>query len=231
MYVLKDLLSITALVYCASLIKKLPLLSVRIFAWIAYWIAQGTVMEDTANDLDNHHHHHEEALISETPIYTLGCLVGILTLGWPLYLLTNFGGHDTPHWVHHLRSNAPHFEPHQVMDLFYGNCGVASMVFILTYFSIIFSPLAVVMFYGIPHLGFNAWIVCITYLQHTDPQVPHFRGNEWNFQRGAACTVDRSFGRIVDHLHHYAAITHALYRNWRECKFVEDEGDIVFYKT
>jgi hypothetical protein len=33
----------------------------------------------------------------------------------------------------------------------------------------------------------------ITYLQHTDPAVPHYRAAEWNFQRGAAATVDRPF--------------------------------------
>jgi hypothetical protein len=33
----------------------------------------------------------------------------------------------------------------------------------------------------------------ITYLHHTDPCVPHYRSGTWNFQRGAAATVDRDF--------------------------------------
>lgn len=33
----------------------------------------------------------------------------------------------------------------------------------------------------------------ITYLHHTDPEMPHYRNKEWNFQRGAAATVDRDF--------------------------------------
>ena len=87
--------------------------------------------------------------------------------------------------------------------------------------------------------------------------------------RGALCTVDRSFGRLMDRtLHHitdthvchhlfskmpfYHAeeatvhikrvlgpyylkddtpILHALWRSYSACQFIEDEGDIVFYKN
>ncbi|KAF4581364.1 hypothetical protein EYR40_002952 [Pleurotus pulmonarius] len=31
----------------------------------------------------------------------------------------------------------------------------------------------------------------LTYLQHSDPTIPHYRKNEWTFLRGAAATVDR----------------------------------------
>lgn len=53
----------------------------------------------------------------------------------------------------------------------------------------------------------------ITYLHHTDPIMPHYRGKEWNFQRGAAATVDRPFlgwqGRFFLHdVAHYHVIHH-----------------------
>ena len=53
----------------------------------------------------------------------------------------------------------------------------------------------------------------ITYLHHTDPTLPHYRGKEWNFQRGAAATVDRNFlgwqGRFFLHdVAHYHVIHH-----------------------
>ncbi|KAG0366015.1 omega3 desaturase [Gamsiella multidivaricata] len=344
MHVAKDLITIAAVFYCATFIETLPSLALRIPAWIAYWIIQGTVMvgpwilahecghgafsdnktvntifgwtlhsallvpyqawqmshskhhkgtgsmtkdvvfipatrsylglpplekknQDDLSELD-HHHDHEESIFAETPLYTLIVLVLILTFGWPLYLIKNMSGQEAPHWVNHFQTIAPLFEPHQAKNIFYSNCGIVAMVSILTYLSIVFSPLTVFMYYGIPYLGVNAWIVCITYLQHTDPMVPHFRDNVWNFQRGAACTVDRSFGKIVDHLHHHIGDSHqchhmfsqmpfynaveatkhlkaklgkyylqddtpiakALYRNWRQCKFVEDEGEVVFYK-
>ena len=53
----------------------------------------------------------------------------------------------------------------------------------------------------------------ITYLHHTDPTLPHYRGSEWNFQRGAAATVDRNFlgwqGRFFLHdVAHFHVIHH-----------------------
>ena len=36
-------------------------------------------------------------------------------------------------------------------------------------------------------------IVVITYLQHTDPTLPHFTTSAWKFAYGAAATIDRSF--------------------------------------
>jgi len=38
----------------------------------------------------------------------------------------------------------------------------------------------------------NHWIVLITFLQHTDPLLPHYRSDEFTFPRGALATYDRS---------------------------------------
>ena len=56
-------------------------------------------------------------------------------------------------------------------------------------------------------------VIMITYLHHTDPTLPHYRGREWNFQRGAAATIDRNFlgwqGRFFLHdVAHYHVIHH-----------------------
>ena len=125
----------------------------------------------------------------------------------------------------------------------------------------------------------NHWLVLITFLQHTDPLLPHYRASEFTFPRGALATMDRSLlgnlgpvmgwlGALATHgisethvahhvsskIPHYHAweATAALrrlfaqhgirlqgrpggwgevYRVFTQCKFVEDEGDIVFYKN
>ncbi len=53
----------------------------------------------------------------------------------------------------------------------------------------------------------------ITYLHHTDPILPHYRKNKWNYPRGAAATVDRDFlgwhGRLFFHdVAHFHVIHH-----------------------
>jgi omega-6 fatty acid desaturase (delta-12 desaturase) len=125
----------------------------------------------------------------------------------------------------------------------------------------------------------NHWLVLITFLQHTDPVLPHYSAKEFTFPRGALSTLDRTLlgnlgsvaGWIGETATHGISATHVLhhtsskiphYNAWeaadalrarlakegivlqgrpgswgevarvfRECKFVEDEGDIVFYKN
>ncbi|KAL8677700.1 MAG: hypothetical protein Q9186_005913 [Xanthomendoza sp. 1 TL-2023] len=54
-------------------------------------------------------------------------------------------------------------------------------------------------------------IVAITYLQHTDPTIPHYGSQTWSFTRGAAATIDRDFGCIGRSLFHGIIETHVLH--------------------
>ena len=56
--------------------------------------------------------------------------------------------------------------------------------------------------YFIPYLCVNFWLVLITYLQHTDLNLPHYTDGEWDWLRGALATVDRDFGILNSVLHH-----------------------------
>lgn len=55
----------------------------------------------------------------------------------------------------------------------------------------------------IPRQLANHWVVLFVFLQHSDPTVPHYRGDQWTFLRGALATVDRPvmgrFGRFFFH--------------------------------
>ena len=48
----------------------------------------------------------------------------------------------------------------------------------------------------------------ITLLQHTHKSLPHYDDKEWDWLRGALCTVDRSFGPFLNVMHHHIADTH-----------------------
>lgn len=68
-------------------------------------------------------------------------------------------------------------------------------------------------------LRVNHWLVLITFLQHTDPILPHYRAPEFNFTRGALATLDRSLlgdlgsimGWIGAHATHGISETHVLH--------------------
>lgn len=208
-------------------------------------------------------------MFHESPIMTLYGLFEMLVFGWPAYLIKHTTGQEYPGGASHFNPNCGIFEPSQYWDVVSSVIGIGAMISLLAYCGQVFGSLTVIKYYVIPYLGVNFWLVLITYLQHTDPKVPHYRENVWNFQRGAALTVDRSFGFLINHFHHHIADTHvahhffstmphyhaeeatihikkalgkhyqsddtpiaiALWKCWKACRFVEDDGDVVFYKN
>jgi len=55
--------------------------------------------------------------------------------------------------------------------------------------------------YGVPYLIGVAWLSVVTYLHHTDVEVPWYRNEEWNYMRGGLSTRDRDYG-IFNEIHH-----------------------------
>ena len=53
--------------------------------------------------------------------------------------------------------------------------------------------------------------MAITFLQHTDPSLPHYTAESWTYTRGAAATIDREFGFIGRTLMHGIVETHVLH--------------------
>jgi len=146
-------------------------------------------------------------------------IVIMLTLGWFGYLLFNISGQtykrkdekdgkEKTLWANHFHPSSPLFEERNKFDIILSDIGIITVLAILTFLSWKFSFLTVVKFYGIPYLFVNFWLVLITYLQHTDACLPHYRGEEWNFLRGALCTVDRDYGVFLNYMFHNIGNTH-----------------------
>ncbi|KDQ54171.1 hypothetical protein JAAARDRAFT_161125 [Jaapia argillacea MUCL 33604] len=211
-----------------------------------------------------------EDYFGDTPIYTLYMLIRQQVLAFPAYLLFNVSGQKKyPKWTNHFDPNSILFNKQQRNLVIISNIGMLAMIWLVRQTIGAFGLASVVKYYGIPWLCVSHWFIMITYLHHTDPDVPHYRKGQWNFQRGAAATVDRDFlgwwGRFFLHdVAHYHVVHHffpkmpwyngekatehlknfmgnhycysekpvfrALWDNYNKCQFVEDEGDIVFYR-
>jgi omega-6 fatty acid desaturase (delta-12 desaturase) len=78
---------------------------------------------------------------------------------------------------------------------------------------------AVAAYYFVPYLVTNLFLVLITFLQHTDEKVAHYRGAEFTWLRGALATVDRSYGWLMDELIHHIADTHVVHHMFHEVPF------------
>ncbi|KIM22798.1 hypothetical protein M408DRAFT_279729 [Serendipita vermifera MAFF 305830] len=207
---------------------------------------------------------------------------GVLQLlfGWPMYLIRSATGQRSyPRFTNHFQPSSVIFAPHQSGDIILSDVSVLLWIGGLVYASMEFGFGTMMRVYGFPYLWVNSWLVLITFLQHTDPMLPHYRAPAFNFQRGALSTLDRQFlggagpvfawlGGFLTHgiseihvLHHVcskipryhaweaADALHArlansgivlkgapagwteVYKTIRSCKFIEDEGDLVFYNN
>jgi omega-6 fatty acid desaturase (delta-12 desaturase) len=211
-------------------------------------------------------------MIKETPIMYAFMIVRMLTVGWmPGYLIFNatgpakYRGQD----ANHFSPSAVFFKPEEYWLIVQTDIAFFLALGLLAYSIYTFGFINVLNYYLLPYMIVNYHLVLITYLQHTDVFMPHFRGTEWNWLRGALCTVDRSFGAVLDHTFHHITdthvchhvfskmpfyhaqeatqhikrvlgpyymkddtpIAHALWRSFTCCRYIEDEGNIVFYKN
>ncbi|KAF8895452.1 fatty acid desaturase-domain-containing protein [Infundibulicybe gibba] len=218
--------------------------------------------------------------LGDSPIgATLGAASYLLG-GWPAYIMFNASGQRRyPAGTSHFTPTSVMFSPHHFGQVLLSDLGIFLWIAgIIT--SIYYKGFTnVFVLYLVPYLWVNHWLVLITFLQHTDPLLPHYRAPEFTFPRGALATLDRNLlgdcGKLMGWLGAHAtngiSETHVLhhvsskiphyhaweasaalkkrlaqsgihldgapggwaevYRVFKECKFVEDEGDVVFFKN
>ncbi|KAG6828272.1 hypothetical protein H0H92_008579 [Tricholoma furcatifolium] len=176
-------------------------------------------------------------IFEETPIYTVAKMLIMQSFGWQYYLLKNvMGSPKYPPGTNHFQPSSPLFKPHERNGIIASNIGLAIMSCILFLWTQKVGLHYFVKFYFVPYILANHWIVMLTYLHHSDPSIAHYRSKEWTFLRGALATVDRPLlgwaGRFFLHnVSHDHNTFRALYRTFTQCYFIEDDGDIVFYKN
>lgn len=218
--------------------------------------------------------------LGDSPIGACLNAMSYLLVGWPAYLIRNAAGQRRyPKGTSHFKPTAVMFAPHQYNQIVLSDIGVALWLAAITTWIYYRGFAEVFRLYLVPYLWVNHWLVLITFLQHTDPLLPHYRAPEFTFSRGALSTLDRRLlgdlgsipgwiGATLTHgisethvLHHVSSkIPHynaweasdalrkkldrsgikldggaggwaEVYRVFTQCKFVEDEGSVVFYKN
>lgn len=166
-------------------------------------------------------------LTEETPIATAIHLVTQQLFGWPMYLFTNVTGHNYHSrqsegrgvnkangyfsGVNHFNPSSPLYEARDAKLILYSDIGLGIMGYVIYTLCQKFGGANMLVWYGLPYLWVNHWLVAITFLQHTDPTLPHYHPEAWNFTRGAAATIDREFGFIGRHLLHGIIETHVAH--------------------
>lgn len=171
--------------------------------------------------------HELDELTEETPIRTLFMLVMQQLVGWPNYLLTNVTGHNFHErqregrgknksngyggGVNHFDPRSPLYDNKHAFSIVLSDIGIALSALTQFYLGSTFGWNNTLVWFWVPWLWVNHWLVAITFLQHTDPSLPHYTAEEWNYVRGAAATIDREMGFIGRQLLHGIVETHVLH--------------------
>lgn len=166
--------------------------------------------------LDEHEHESKfMELIEETPLATAWVLFLQQIGGWPAYLFANVTGQKyegaKATEVNHFWPFSPLFKSEQRVEIALSDLGLMFTSLCLYLACQKFGLANVALFYGLPYLVVNNNLVMITFLQHTDPALPHYREGEWNYARGASATIDREFGFIGKHIFHGIIETHVCH--------------------
>ncbi|EKM52311.1 uncharacterized protein PHACADRAFT_211585 [Phanerochaete carnosa HHB-10118-sp] len=210
-------------------------------------------------------------VFEELPIFLLVRFCAMQFLGLHTYLTLNtMGSQRYPEGSNHWNPYSGLFTKEEYTYVSASNAGLVATVLLLRLLASHTSTSFVFKYYFIPFLISNHWIMAMTFLQHSDPTVPFYRGKSWTRTRGALSTIDRPFfgwvGVVfflgVNHhhtTHHLFAnipfynlpmaheairpllgdaynydstpILRALWRSFTQCLFVEEEGDVLFFKN
>ncbi|KAK4941921.1 hypothetical protein LTR10_018251 [Elasticomyces elasticus] len=170
-----------------------------------------------------------EELTEETPIMTALQMIAHQLIGWPLYLFTNASGHNNHEkqregrgkgktngfggGVNHFDPASPLYEQRDAPYILLSDLGLLITTCVLVHVGRTYGFHNLFVWYIAPYLWVNHWLVAITFLQHTDPSLPHYTGSSWTSVRGAAATIDREFGFIGRSLMHGIVETHVLHHH------------------
>ncbi len=116
---------------------------------------------------------------------------------YPLYLFKRSPGRKGSHFD----PKSDLFRPSEKWDVLTSTICCSLMVVLLGILTYQLGFLWLLKYYLGPYVIFVMWLDLVTFLHHTDPDVPWYRGKDWYFLKGALSTVDHDYGFIND-IHH-----------------------------
>jgi hypothetical protein len=164
-------------------------------------------------------------LTEDAPIVTLGRILIQQIFGFPWYLLMNITATEGsaaakraknapskfPLGNSHFSPYSSLFRPEEAHLILISDIGIAITLLTIWYLTSIYGWTTMAILYLQPYLWVNHWIVAITYLHHTHPDVPKYEPEAWTFLRGATATIDRNLGFGGKHFMHNIADFHVIH--------------------
>ncbi|KXS16996.1 hypothetical protein M427DRAFT_493419 [Gonapodya prolifera JEL478] len=161
----------------------------------------------------------------------LESVIGLLIMwivGFPYYLAVHAQGRDYGKYVCYL-PKSPIYLPRQRPLIFLSDIGVLAVLAGLGYWAHISSFAVVVKYYGVLNWVFHhMWVYYERVRRATDthvvhhlfPTIPHYHAMEATYH------VRKLLESEGLYVHDDSNVVHSAYKAFRECRFIEDEGEL-----
>lgn len=116
--------------------------------------------------------------------------------GWFGYLVLGYN----PRPVNHFNPLHKMFTG-RVFNCFVSLGSLCVMSYLLYLFYCSFGFTSLVIYYAVPDFIFASYCVIITFLHHSEMNIPWFADDQWDFVRGQLSTVDRHYGIVHNVIH------------------------------
>ena len=131
-------------------------------------------------------------------------------LAYPIYLFMRSPGRPGSHF----NPSSPLFKPSERQNVRTSVIWWVGMVALLLVATLTFGIAPVVKLYVVPYVIFVMWLDLVTFLHHSEADIPWYRGNDWYFLKGALSTIDRDYG-FINWIHHDIGthVAHHIFSN------------------
>jgi acyl-lipid omega-3 desaturase len=162
-------------------------------------ISHRTHHANTGNlDTDESWYPVSESKYNQMPWYEKLFRFYVPLLAYPIYLFRRSPGR--PGGSHFLPSS-PLFRPSEKADVITSTVCLLVMVGFLGVLAFQFGLVFLIQYYVAPYIVFVMWLDLVTFLHHTEEDIPWYRGEDWYFLKGALSTIDRDYG-FINPIHH-----------------------------
>jgi acyl-lipid omega-3 desaturase len=129
---------------------------------------------------------------------------------YPIYLFRRSPGRKGSHF----HPDSDLFRPSEKWDVLTSSILYFSMIGFLGFLGVQFGFLFLLKFYLVPYVIFVMWLDLVTFLHHTESDIPWYRGDDWYFLKGALSTIDRNYG-FINPIHHNIGthVAHHIFLN------------------
>ena len=226
-------------------------------------ISHRTHHANTGNiDTDESWYPISENTYNEMDVIGKAIRFNLFLLAYPFYLFKRSPGRKGSHFM----PGSELFRTSEKWDVITSTTLWTLFIGFLGWIGLQFGLVFLIKFYVMPYLVFVMWLDLVTFLHHTEPDIPWYRNDSWYFLKGALSTIDRDYG-VINNIHHNIGthVAHHIFLNmphyhlkdateaikpilgdyyreakdsvwtsfWRsarECIFVPDEGQKVYYQ-